>query len=1486
MRILLFCVALIGSPALRAQCDTEVSGIFTYCNSFNGNNAVAGYFVGFRVHDVTGASMNVVDLFGNATTNRGKRINDINTEAEPNNISIAPLQIGGGADSLEFWYFGPYTNGDSFNIALIDINGSCDTILVGAGVFDCADMHNGNTDPFACAPSGSGLPVPLYFLDFSSSTFLVGGGGGGNENVDNIFLVMKRSRERTCCDVGGSSMSCIELIVKLDDNDLGLIIDDVGSGSTGGQIFADTLHDFECTGNSNLTYPFQQEGGQSADNPLCLPPSLSRDYIILSCKPGANETGLSIDVIEIIELEPAIVQANCDVQLNVLHVDEAFWFSPDDPNLDNLVTCTPDSTLCTFQYNSDVFGDVVNCMGDTFTYIVGRTPGIGTCISSDTILYDTAHIIVYPELAVQIQSECNVTGDSVVLTALIAGAGIACGVDLIWSTGDTTGSITVPLSNLSYSVTVNAPWWPAELNACAITDVVTAIGIINVNCNLADSTASCFAGLPPPDESQIEWEGCNQTAYVFSVDVNNGGAGCSSNPLIWSRHYIIDADGNMTTTIDRDTCTQQFIFIDAVAPAITCPPNVTLTCGSSTAPAVTGTATATDNCDPAVTISHTNTQFNIICPGSYSIRRTWIAADDCGNTSSCIQIITLADNQPPVIACPPDLTISCSSNTLPIATGNATATDNCNPNPIITLTDVIIAGNCPQNFVIQRRWIASDGCAQFDTCFQFISVIDTVYPTLTCPTDIAITYPASTLPANTGTPTSFDACAVPLITYQDSLISGTCNSLPQIRRIWTSADDCGHAVSCTQWITINDRGSICGFVEDDLGSGLSGITIQLWQDVNTNMQLDGSDVLMSTTTTGAQGAYCFSAVHPCQYILAEVQPANFGNESDYDHTPDPDGIDTLGGFNNAIPVTVAQGEIDADNIFIDVRCLVSLPVLPNDTICDGEQVAFQIGDPGIGNVVITWDFGSGSNPASATGIGAHFVEYTSTPENQDTGAAVVLSIAKEGCPTVEGLVSSILVHPFADAVISGTTTPLCYFTNRNFQAAGVNDPQATYQWNFGTDAVPATATGYGPHTVYYTAIGTKVVSLLIMPNAPGAQCPDSTSITFNVITCPGQILGKVKTTENLPIVNVNLKLFADQDTNGLADNGTALRNVFTNSTGSYSMASIPPGSYVIVQTQPVGWITADDYDLSDDGDIVMNSDTADNLIPCTILPGELDTMNVFIEYPQSATIAGAVFIDNDGDFLPDMGEGLDSVLVSLFPDADLDGVADTNIIVAAVLSDDDGMFSLTNISIGNYVLVKSTPAGYVSTRDYDATNDGDLVPNSNLNNDTIPVTLTNGENDGQNYFINGAICSRVVTSLSDAGYGTLRYNLECADSGDTITFHPLLTGQTISVTSDPLFIARDVHLFSALDPPVHIASSVSGLFIIPANTTLDLKNLVLVSGLTNGDLGAALDNAGELYLENVLVLKNPLLASGIPLVWNRQGSQLTMEGLCQVKENQ
>ena len=85
---------------------------------------------------------------------------------------------------------------------------------------------------------------------------------------------------------------------------------------------------------------------------------------------------------------------------------------------------------------------------------------------------------------------------------------------------------------------------------------------------------------------------------------------------------------------------------------------------------------------------------------------------------------------PPVIVCPPDATLEwvVGLDTSPAATGFATATDACDPNPVVSWADVVTPGNCDGNFTITRTWTATDECGNSASCDQVIGVKDSTPP--------------------------------------------------------------------------------------------------------------------------------------------------------------------------------------------------------------------------------------------------------------------------------------------------------------------------------------------------------------------------------------------------------------------------------------------------------------------------------------------------------------------------------------------------------------------------------------------------------------------------------------------------------------------------------------------------------------------------------------------------------------------------------------
>jgi hypothetical protein len=362
------------------------------------------------------------------------------------------------------------------------------------------------------------------------------------------------------------------------------------------------------------------------------------------------------------------------------------------------------------------------------------------------------------------------------------------------------------------------------------------------------------------------------------------------------------------------------------------------------------------------------------------------------------------------------------------------------------------------------------------------------------------------------------------------------------------------------------------------------------------------------------------------------------------------------------------------------------------------------------------------------------------------------------------------------------------------------------------------------------------------------------------------------------IPGVLLRLYTDNDTNGVADNNTIIKSTTTAVNGEFSMVNITPGNYVLVQIQPVGWTSINDGDNSPDGDIVINQDSLDNIIPVTLLPSEIDEDNMFIETANPGSISGSVFADADGDEVPDTGEGIAGVEIQLHPDTNKDGIADGPAPFVVNMSTETGSFSFANIPVGNYVLTEVSPDGYVSVRDYDFSNDLDTVINADQMNDTIPVTVKNGEHDANNYFIDEIACILVVSNTNDSGTGSLRNAIGCANDGNMIVFHPDLAGQTILINSTTLEISHDISIIDTLNQNVTIKSEITGLFDIASDVIFLLSKLNIIGGIGPYP-GSAFYNFGHLILEDVIVQRNPENSSGQYLINNMDGSQVEVRGV-------
>jgi hypothetical protein len=570
--------------------------------------------------------------------------------------------------------------------------------------------------------------------------------------------------------------------------------------------------------------------------------------------------------------------------------------------------CTPVADL-TIQFSDNVFG--LNGCNGTGT-IVRTWSARDAC---NNITTGIQFITVVDTEAPSISTPANIT-ISCENSTLPATTGTMTATDQCGTSF--TGYTDLVLQQACNGPGVIQRTWSAIDNCGNISQGIQIITIIDVTVPVvtcpANITVDCAQGvLPAVTGSPVTTDNCTAAAnlVVNYNDVPVSPLGCNGTGTLRRTWSVTDACGNTTT------CTQMIHVTDLLKPTLNVPPATTISCESSVLPAVTGNATANDNCTPAaqITITYTDDVSGLFgCNGTGIMRRTWSASDLCGNVTTGIQNIFIADNTDPNMTCPPDMTISCSSSAEPSNTGSATATDNCTADVEITYSDNLQLTGCNNTGLILRNWMARDECGNVKTCMQLITVIDTTAPIVICPRDTIIDCGFYNNPDALGYPTGYDNCSLSddiELAYDDDLSGLTgCTNTGVILRTWYMTDACGNVGSCVQRITVADTTEptiICPpntviTCQDATTPSFTGratatdyctaslfIDIAYTDDLSEAGQCNGSGFIYRTwsaTDDCGNVATCVQTIEIIDNVAPEIQcPASWQIQCDADRSP-------------------------------------------------------------------------------------------------------------------------------------------------------------------------------------------------------------------------------------------------------------------------------------------------------------------------------------------------------------------------------------------------------------------------------------------------------------------------------------------------------------------------------------------------------------------------------------------------------------------------
>ena len=184
--------------------------------------------------------------------------------------------------------------------------------------------------------------------------------------------------------------------------------------------------------------------------------------------------------------------------------------------------------------------------------------------------------------------------------------------------------------------------------------------------------------------------------------------------------------------------------------------------------------------------------------GNYTITRAFTATDECGNSTTLTQTITVQDTTAPEFtSVPADYTVECSDE-MPMEDAGD---DNCGTTGHSGGRNH--GGQLHRELHHHAHLHGSPRLGNSSQAVQTITVQDTTAPTIEG--DIEVVMSCETYDASVAHATASDNCGGVTLTWVDSEASGGC-VLPigQYVRLYTATDDCGNASTFEQVLTLTD----------------------------------------------------------------------------------------------------------------------------------------------------------------------------------------------------------------------------------------------------------------------------------------------------------------------------------------------------------------------------------------------------------------------------------------------------------------------------------------------------------------------------------------------------------------------------------------------------------------------------------------------------------------------------------------------------------
>ena len=308
-------------------------------------------------------------------------------------------------------------------------------------------------------------------------------------------------------------------------------------------------------------------------------------------------------------------------------------------------------------------------------------------------------------------------------------------------------------------------------------------------------------------------DNCDSDVTITILSNNEVSGSCAGSIL--RTYQAVDDCGNTSTfqqTID---------LLDEVDPVvtITCPADQTISsaadCSADTSVDAMGEATftATDNCDNDLDtdLSHSDVVIEGCNDGTYTIERTWTitAEDHCDNEAmtSCVQTITVQDNDAPVLSGGDGYTAECDGS------GNVTELNAwLGNNAGISATDcgdvtwsnnfAGLSDGCGATGTADVTFTATDCRGNSSSSTFTFTIQDTTDPEASADAEVSVPCDQYSDEAEYGNFMASDMCGGVTVIITDIAASGACAG--SYMRTYHIEDECGNDIELSQIVNLTD----------------------------------------------------------------------------------------------------------------------------------------------------------------------------------------------------------------------------------------------------------------------------------------------------------------------------------------------------------------------------------------------------------------------------------------------------------------------------------------------------------------------------------------------------------------------------------------------------------------------------------------------------------------------------------------------------------